>query len=1390
MKRIISSILVLTTLVACLGILPFGAFAAAFGNGDVVTEIKPVMTNKYVNKYLTQSYFSAQDKLNRDLLDDGTKNMQLYATYGTKEIYASSLTGEVYIKDILTGDILTSNPYDMSSMKAVDQGKEIMSQLILSYKKVTDATATTIKMLTYTEAAERGQITIDPILNGIRVNYVIGNTTKRYLLPYGIMATDLLDLLYVPMHQQIEKNFREAAAESGVPEEDLNKYFDFEAYCKSVQSRYSTAKELGKEYTYGNIKAFEQWIRQISTFYGQFYDYEDYAEYYKGNDPQIERSEEEQAGMWRPKDLNALTDEYKVINQAYSYVTPYSKYDGDDPEKWTESDSIKLYPVLGEKTEMHPIYNKPYLSNAIFVLDSGTKEKPTAARILRDWETLFGKFVDGYTLSEAEESENETGITPPASDNPVFYVSLVYRLTNDGVDVSVPATSVMYDESIYTVAEISILPYMGTGNVYEDGYVFYPDGSGALIEYEDFRGESSMLSGKVYGQDYSYYTITGQHQKNIAMPVFGTVQADNIYEMRTPFKNANGEFIWVKCTYDQYTAKTYTIKYAPDDEKGGLYAVLPFGEKIYLESEEPGVYTTQVLDTATGFYKSKKISETSEGSVDVYSTVTTEIRAQDFRLMEDNKHTSGFLAIVEDGAALCNINASQTSARFNPYSSVYSSFAPRCEDDYNLADSVSSITDANAVFSVLSDDKFSGSYTTRFIMLTDKLSTAEEAEAIAFKAGFEGVTMPTYYAPSYSDMAKAYRDYLLAENLLPKSGITSEDLPLFIESFGVMQTIEKFLSIPFTVDVALTRFEDVKTMYEQLGIDNVKFRLTGFANGGMFPTYPNSIDWESEAGGSSDFEDLIEYANGKKNLEIFPNFDFMYIVNVGWFDGIDMQDVGVRSADNRYAMRKTYSSVYQTYTFSTTDGILVAANLIEDLFEDFRDDYSDYDIKTLSLASMASDLSSDFNEDNTLTRDEAMKSILGFFETATENYQLMSDGGNAYALKYMKYLLKAPIDSSHFRSTSRTVPFWGMVVHGYVEYAGGAFNEESNKRESLLRAIESGASLYFMLSYDNTRLLKDDLFLSDYYSVNYQISKETVKEYYNLLSEAIGDLTSYKIVDHRIVYAERVGIESEVFVQREEAEAEFLEMLRAEIDKQTTILHALMRALRGLNIDIDGVIATYDADNNGVLNGAEIAAAWAKHTDRNGVKKIAREYYSVKQMADIIGNVDLNSDDEDTRIDAEDTAGIALYTAIVNRTLNIDFGSTDVGVTFMDAAVLETARRHLNVDALEADFIADIRRVMAENIVEVNGKAFVAEIGTFTYTPNHVYFTTSSALDKDYKTTESTVSDGTVVMVTYSNGTDSVSFILNFNIFAVSLRLNGKLLEKNLGRYDYIRIEN
>ena len=115
----------------------------------------------------------------------------------------------------------------------------------------------------------------------------------------------------------------------------------------------------------------------------------------------------------------------------------------------------------------------------------------------------------------------------------------------------------------------------------------------------------------------------------------------------------------------------------------------------------------------------------------------------------------------------------------------------------------------------------------------------------------------------------------------------------------------------------------------------------------------------------------------------------------------------------------------------------------------------------------------------------------------------MTSGGNAYTWKYVDHILDVSLDSSRYVRSSNSVPFIGTVLHGSVQFAGTPLNMEGNIGYAKLRIIENGAAPYFILSYQNQTLLKEDRYFSKYYSVRYDIWHRELVDIYNELNSPL-----------------------------------------------------------------------------------------------------------------------------------------------------------------------------------------------------------------------------------------------------------------------------------------------
>ena len=892
-----------------------------------------------ISDYPTTEYESMAEKLTTMTLMYESKE------YGYA-MYFDTQSGEFALKNLATGEITCSNPYDIATAtesSASDKDDDdpirhaLLSQIILQYEDtLTGATST---MMSYTHAAlAGGQIQFKNIENGVRVEYALGTVETKRLIPQWIevsrFQSQILDVL-----------------------ESRKKEF--------------SSEELQ---TYNGIVNSE-------TFYKKVGPASEDAVY----DPTVTAAAE------NPDSIKFLVD----------------------------NPGAQMYYLLG--------------------IGERTKKKI---------EALIRKYVPEYTFDKLEEDHEITGYEGDEKEPPLFRLAVEYTINEDGLTASIPAKSVRYNETNYTLESLVLLPYFGCttlkdtasetvdGGKYtkNGGYIFIPDGSGTLLSYYNADGtvKTGIQGGSLYGFDYALEDLqaTDANAETFRFPVFGLV-------------------------------------------------------------------------------------ETSVNSVSV--------SRGDYRPLLGNKvvttdYARGFLAIVEEGESFASIRANlrQTgwtgAAGTTEYSTVFALFAVKQSDSVTVG---SSLGGSNSAMTATNSTKYTGNYTIRYVLLSD--------DDLAEKAGIDS------YETSYIGMANAYRDYLIKNGALDElvTGEVESSIPLYIHSFGALDTEDTILSFPVTVEKPLTTFADVMTMADSLkadGITNVNFILEGFANGNMTkPYYPSYLKWNKTVGGEEGFEELLTYAK-VNGVGIYPEFNFSTVSFVKSFSGFSYRKHASKSMSGRYTTRREYDPVYQIITRFGM-GNVVSSGAYLTLFEKFAEDYTEYEIGAISSLALGTDLSSDYNEDYPLTREDSKINTQKLLQAMKDSQgNVLVQGGNAYAIPYVTDIVDLPLDNSNYQISSYSVPFTGIVLHGYMNYAGGIINTEGDVQYEVLKSLENGAALYFLLSYQNTSEIKsaNKMGLNENYSVAFTTWYDEIVANYKTLNDAIGSLQTAQITDHSFVTAFRL----------------------------------------------------------------------------------------------------------------------------------------------------------------------------------------------------------------------------------------------------------------------------
>jgi len=577
-----------------------------------------------------------------------------------------------------------------------------------------------------------------------------------------------------------------------------------------------------------------------------------------------------------------------------------------------------------------------------------------------------------------------------------------------------------------------------------------------------------------------------------------------------------------------YDASTYTLSniqilpYMGAGRTGGEKAIrqddgynfIPDGSGAIVDFHQNAKYTKisgTLYGSDFGFYNSgsTKVSQ-QVWRAPVFGTVMTSTMTVKEAVLDENgnavldadgkeltqeeqrvvKH--GYVAFLTEGESLTRIDATDGGTT-NEYHAVSMTFFARQSDSYPL-DGIT-VSGGMAMYSKSIQRKYVGNYTIKYCMLW-----GEDA--------------------SYVGMAEAYREFLIKDGSLEKLDDLKDDITLYLDLIGEVNTTKKVLGVPVASKAPITTFENAKTIYDELkqaGVQSQSIRYLGWANGGLTATAPAKLKVEKPLGGEAELKELIRYIQGNGD-QVYLDLDFAFVNALKDFDGFSEDKDAVKTIDGKAAYYRTYNPIVQAD--NTKVALVISIRSALSFYENITEKYSSLygeSTKNMSIGSLGYSLNSNQDEDFALNREDAKDYTVTTLEKITDGYDnVLVEKGNNYTWKYADVVLDIPLDSSNRITATAEVPFLGIVLHGYMNYTGEAINLAGDYEYTLLKTLENGANPYFVVGYQNIPELKVNGY-GEYYAVEYAIWKESIIEEYEKLNEVLAPLQDETIVDHQIL---------------------------------------------------------------------------------------------------------------------------------------------------------------------------------------------------------------------------------------------------------------------------------
>ena len=453
-----------------------------------------------------------------------------------------------------------------------------------------------------------------------------------------------------------------------------------------------------------------------------------------------------------------------------------------------------------------------------------------------------------------------------------------------------------------------------------------------------------------------------------------------------------------------------------------------------------------------------------------------------FNVFGESMGNDSYICIIENGA---------------PYAAIQADIAGR-NNSYNFV---------NAVYTVTKREQYdvSDKYNGNMFVYEPNLPEGE-----VYKQRYCFVN-----SGDYVEMAKEYQEYLFGTYSFSKKDTT--EAPVVVEIVGAVDKIKQVFGVPVSKPLALTTFDEAADLITELqnsGMKELSVKLTGWANDGVRQTMLSKVKPVKELGGNKALTNLM---NTAKTLGVPVYLDGItnYAIDSGLKEGFFVFTDAARLASKEKAELFEYSTTSYGQRDDLDSYYLLKNSLIYEMADNLVAKANSYGAG-VSFADFGKDLSSDFNRKESYSRQAVMEQQAAYLAGLAESTNVMINEGNDYAIAYADIVSNMDLGGAEYTIIDKTVPFYQMALHGYVEYAGEALNLTANAEDELLKSAEYGAGLSFTLMQESPFTLQNTLYM-EYFGAEYEAYDETMYEIYNRYNSELGHIFNQSMTDHEFL---------------------------------------------------------------------------------------------------------------------------------------------------------------------------------------------------------------------------------------------------------------------------------
>lgn len=364
----------------------------------------------------------------------------------------------------------------------------------------------------------------------------------------------------------------------------------------------------------------------------------------------------------------------------------------------------------------------------------------------------------------------------------------------------------------------------------------------------------------------------------------------------------------------------------------------------------------------------------------------------------------------------------------------------------------------------------------------------------------------------YSDMAAAVRGVLKRNGTLDSLKTDENTNPLLLDIMGSYDRISSFLGIPKKSGLIMTDYSEALSITEELKSSGISadVKYSAALNGGYKQSAANRLKTVQGLGSRKQAAALKNAVNSNGG-KLYYDLSFTRVYKTGLFYGFD------KSSDSAASLNEKHTAFFDrdpvSFYFVKNPHYLLAPARFEKYFSALVKNFNSLSADGIAFRNIGGEVYSDTDAENFRTKSgTAAEFAKGAEKLGKAGVALMYGGGNEYIIGAASYITDAPYRSNEYALTDRSVPFYQMVLHGYVPYSYGDISLAADEEYLLLYSAATGAHIKATVSAKSSSELK----LTDYtgfYNTEWSGVKTSVIEGSEFLSPLISAAAGKEMLD-------------------------------------------------------------------------------------------------------------------------------------------------------------------------------------------------------------------------------------------------------------------------------------